>query len=72
MLGHIVSKGKIAPDSEKVDAFRRLQEPRNLKQLRAFLGLGGFYRRFIARFAKIAAPLFKLLQKDAGWDWGDL
>ena len=64
MLGHIIAHGKISPDGEKVAAFRRLREPTNIKELRAFLGLGGFYRRFIARFAKIASPLFKLLQKD--------
>ena len=52
------------PDDDKIAAFKRLKAPTTLHQLRAFIGLGGFYRRFIKDFAGIAAPLFKLMQKN--------
>ena len=67
----MIELGKVRPDEEKIAAFRRLLAPSTVRQLRAFLGLGGFYRRFIKHFARIAAPLFLLLQKDREWEWGE-
>ena len=69
LLGHRISFNTIMPDPEKVEAFKRLLAPTSTKQLRAFLGLGGFYRKFVHRFAYIAAPLFKLLRDDEEWAW---
>ena len=50
-LGHEVMEGKVKPDPDKLDAIRRLLAPTKVKELRAFLGLVGFYRVFIPSFA---------------------
>ena len=60
-LGHIISEEGVRPDPRKSQEFPRPKNPKNIKQ---FLGLAGYYRRFIRDFAKIAKPLNLLLQKD--------
>lgn len=60
-LGHIVTRRGVKPDPAKVDAVRNWPVPTTIKDVRAFLGLAGYYRRFIAGFAKIARPLNSLL-----------
>jgi hypothetical protein len=57
LLGHMVGGGRIWPQEEKVNAVKGLKPPNNLKQLQAFLGIVGYYRRFIEGFAKMARPL---------------
>jgi hypothetical protein len=64
-LGHVVSGRGVAMETTKVEAVNNWPTPKNLKQLRGFLGLTGYYRRFIKSYAKIAAPLTDLLRKDA-------
>ena len=56
-LGHIVSGRGVAPVPEKLYAIREWPLPQTVKALRSFLGLVGFYKRFIKGYAKIAAPL---------------
>jgi len=51
-------------DERKVAAIRNYPVPNNTKQLKAFLGLAGFYRKFVPRFSPIAAPLHKLTRKN--------
>ena len=69
VLGHIISEKGIEVDKAKVDLISKLPPPMNVKTVRQFLGHAGFYRRFIQDFSKIAKPLYKLLEKDAKFEW---
>nr|KYP46438.1 Retrovirus-related Pol polyprotein from transposon 297 family [Cajanus cajan] len=64
-LGHTVSGSGVAMNQEKVQAVLNWPCPTNLKQLRGFLGLTGYYRKFIKGYASIAAPLSNLLKKES-------
>ena len=68
-LGHIISKGGVEVDPDKISAVANMKPPSNLKELRATLGLVGFYRRFIANFGKIAEPLYRFLSKPEKFVW---
>lgn len=56
-LGFIVGQGSLQPDSDKIDAIVKFPIPKTLKQLRSFLGMSGWYRRFIKNYATISSPL---------------
>ena len=62
-LGHIITSKGIKPNPLKIDAIQRYPIPINQKEIKAFLGLVGYYRRFIKNFAKITFPLTRCLRK---------
>lgn len=68
-LGFIVGDGCIRVDPDKVAAIKNYPQPTTVKQLRRFLGMAGWYRRFIANHAAISAPLTDLLQKNKKFLW---
>lgn len=68
-LGHIVSGDGIKMDPKKVEAVREWPAPRNVTEVRSFLGLTGFYRRFIHHYAHKALPLTNLTTGGAKWRW---
>lgn len=71
-LGHVISKSGIGVDPSKTDAVRTFPTPKNQRDVRSFLGLANFYRRFVKDFSKIATPLNRLLQKECQFIWTDL
>jgi len=71
-LGMIIKHNKVSMDPAKVQGIADWPEPTNVKELRAFLGFGNFYRKFIARFAELAHALYILLQKGVPFTWGEL
>lgn len=70
-LGHILSGDGIRMDPKKIQAIMDWPEPTSISALRAFLGLAGYYRKFIKHFSRIAAPLTELTKKDVPYVFGD-
>lgn len=69
-LGHFVKDGKISPSPEKINAVTKFSVPKNVKAVQAFLGLTGFFRKFVKNYAHIARPLTNLLRNDAEFQIG--
>ena len=70
-LGHVVSEAGIAIDHSKVEAVQEWQRPTNVFEVRSFLGLAGYYRRFVEDFSRIAAPMTRLTRKGVKFDWNE-
>ncbi|KAL0395224.1 UNVERIFIED_CONTAM: Transposon Tf2-11 polyprotein [Sesamum latifolium] len=69
--GHVVSKEGVQPDPAKVRAILGWEPPKNVSEVRSFLGLAGYYRRFVKDFSVVAKPLTNLLKKNTPFNWND-
>jgi hypothetical protein len=70
-LGHVVSNGGIAVDPSKVRDVLNWKPPTDVGEIRSFLGLAGYYRRFIEGFSKLSKPMTALLEKNAKYVWSE-
>eukprot|EP00794_Sanderia_malayensis_P011701 gene11701-12919_t len=70
-LGFQIGDTGLTPDPEKVKAIKEYPVPKDLTELRRFIGLISYYRRFILRFSDVASPLHRLLQKDVKFEWNN-
>ncbi|RVW38679.1 Transposon Ty3-I Gag-Pol polyprotein [Vitis vinifera] len=70
-LGHCIKDGKLMMDDSKVKAIQEWEPPTKVPQLRSFLGLVNYYRRFIKGYSARAAPLTDLLKKNKAWEWDE-
>ncbi|KAL6742132.1 hypothetical protein Aduo_015320 [Ancylostoma duodenale] len=71
-LGHIVDAEGVRTSLDKVQRILEYPRPQNIAQLRAFLGLAGYYRKFVYQFASIAKPLYELTSSKVTYTWGDI
>ena len=71
LLGHIISREGVPVDLEKINVIRGEREPSTTKELRSFLGLASYYRRFIPKFAEISAPLHEATSTKRDYKWTD-
>ena len=69
-LGHVISAEGIM-DPQKIEAIVNWKSPTNVSEVHSFLGLTGYYRKFVEGFSKIATPLTNLLKKDQRFEWSD-
>ena len=70
-LGHVVSASGVSVDPGKVEAVMSWERPNSVFKIRSFLGLAGYYRRFIENFSRLAAPMTILTRKEVNFVWDD-
>ncbi len=71
-LGHVVSSEGVACDPKKIEAIEQWERPKNVKDVRSFVGFCQYYRKFIENFSSIAAPLYHLTRKHAKFEWTEI
>ena len=69
-LGHCVSKEGTQPMEDKVEAITNAPPPRNVLELKSYLGMINFYQKFLPNFPSVLAPLHRLLNSKTHWHWG--
>ena len=70
-LGHVMNQEGIKVDPAKIEAIMNWERPKTPTEVRSFMGLAGYYRRFVQDFSKIATPLTKLTRKNEKFEWND-
>ena len=70
-LGHLITPSGLKPNPQLVSALQEFQPPKDVRELRRFLGLTSYYRKFIPKFAKVAEPLHYLTRKEMEFMWSD-
>ena len=70
-LGHVISKERLSIDPAKIEAISKWSAPTNVLEVQSFLGLAGYYRRFVECFSTLATPLTALTKKDQKCEWTD-
>ncbi|GJR52409.1 hypothetical protein Tco_1402930 [Tanacetum coccineum] len=70
-LGHVINSEGIHVDPAKIESIKDWALPKTPTEIHQFLGLAGYYRRFIEGFLKIAKPMTKLTQKNVKFDWSE-
>ncbi|KAE8701616.1 Detected protein of unknown function [Hibiscus syriacus] len=70
-LGHVIGHGKLLMDGNKIEAIREWEPPTKVSEMRSFLGLVNYYRRFIRGYSARASPLTDLLKKGKTWEWSE-
>ncbi|CAG9136407.1 unnamed protein product [Plutella xylostella] len=69
-LGRLISQGQVRPSPRKIEALVKSPKPTNVKQVRQFLGLAGYFRRYISGYATKTAPIARLTRKGESFNWG--
>ncbi|XP_074304334.1 putative mitochondrial protein AtMg00860 [Silene latifolia] len=70
-LGHVISAEGIKVDPQKIDTITNWPILKNVAEVRSFLGLAGYYRRFVKDFSKIVQPLTNLIRKSTKFEWSE-
>nr|GFC92325.1 retrotransposon protein, putative, Ty3-gypsy subclass [Tanacetum cinerariifolium] len=70
LLGHVIDSQGIHVDPAKIESIKDWASPKTATEIRQFLGLAGYYRRFIEGFSKLTRPMTKLTQKKVKFEWG--
>ena len=70
-LGHVISNNGVSTEPDKINAIVHWPTPTNLAEVQSFLGLASYYRRFIHKFAEVAAPLHRLQEKGIPFFWSE-
>lgn len=68
-MGHIISKEEISIDVEKIRAITECIYPNNVDEMRSFIGLGGYIRRFITKFSQVSYHITSLRKKGKNFEW---
>ena len=71
-MGHVISISKVSVDPEKVEAVISWEMHKSVFEIRSFLGLEGYYRRFIEDFSQLATPMTRLTWNEVKFEWNDL